>query len=277
MKLKALALALSVGAACVAGGANAITITNTDGTLPFSGFDWAQGGTAFTTGFVPTAGNTFTLTYFAWATALQAPSGGGFQNFVPPGMDTDANGAPGGLFSGSAYEYTIAAVLQETVSSCSGTVCTFDVTGGNFTVWYDTTPDANANAGAGGTGFVDGTPIIQGTVFPLAGQTFNTVSGSNATTLQGAVTFTNGAFITPPLSGTTATTTLQIGNAVTNWVNPGGFAGAPFTANTTFTTNTVFQADGNQSFRAVPEPGSLALLGLGLAALPYISRRRRDK
>src|SRR3954470_18864550 len=120
MKLKALALALSVGAACVAGGANAITITNTDGVLPFAGFDWAQGGTAFTTGFVPTAGNTFTLTYFAWATALQAPNGGGFANFVPPGMDTDANGVPGSTLpgGGTAYEYTIAAVLQETVTGC---------------------------------------------------------------------------------------------------------------------------------------------------------------
>lgn len=36
----------------------------------------------------------------------------------------------------------------------------------------------------------------------------------------------------------------------------------------------IFQADGNQSF-SVPEPGSLALVGLGFAALGFVGSRRR--
>lgn len=39
-------------------------------------------------------------------------------------------------------------------------------------------------------------------------------------------------------------------------------------------TNFIFQADGNQSFK-VPEPGSLALIGLGLSCMIFLGRSRR--
>lgn len=41
--------------------------------------------------------------------------------------------------------------------------------------------------------------------------------------------------------------------------------------------NFQFQADGNSSFRTVPEPGSLALVGLALGAVGFVSRRRINK
>ena len=265
MKLKTLAAALAIGAATI-GSAGATTITNADGTSAWSGFDWAQGGTAFTTGFTPVAGSNFTLTYFAWAVTLQD----GITPFVPTHMDIDANGVAN---PGKTYEYTIVATLNETVDNCIGTVCTFDVNSGSFNIYYDTTPDANAKPGGLGTGFGDGVDIISGTVDALAGQTFNLVSGFNATSLTGHVTTTNLTYINPTLDTTTATTTLQIGTAVTNWKNPGGFNGSAFSGSP---SQVVFQADGNQNFTSVPEPGSLALLGVGLGLLGWTVRRKHS-
>jgi hypothetical protein len=278
MTIKRLGVAIALGAALTAGGAQAASIINPDNPAGHSwtGFDWAQGGTAYTVGFDTTAGTQFTLQYFAWAVQLQD----GINPFPPldqAHLDTVANGSrPLG-----GYEYTIVATIQETVVGCVGSVCTFNVNSGTFQVYYDDAVQggaaADARGGLLGTGFDDGAVILSGTVDPLAGQTFNLVTGSNSTTLHGAVTFTDTAFIQPPQDRTTATTTLQIGGAITNWVNPGGFDGTAWGAipGVTQPPDVVFQADGNQSF-AVPEPTSVALIGLGLAAFGLGYRRRQQ-
>jgi len=270
MHIKKLAAAIALGLASIATGAGATTIINVDNPAgaQWTGFDWAQAGTAFTTGFTPTAGDTFTLTYFAWAVALQNGINP-FPNSQQVGLDTIANGAPGP--GATTYEYTVVATLNETVDSCTANTCTFDVNGGTFDVYYDLAQNANAQPGSLGTGFQHGTHLIGGTVNPLANQTFSLVNGSNSTTLTGTVNFTNTTYINPALIGSTATTTLQIGPAQTNgYVSPGGFNGTAFAPGTI-----VFQADGNQSFTsAVPEPGSLALIGLGIATLGFVRRRK---
>jgi len=262
MSFKPAVAGLAVSLALAFTPVSATTITNQDGTFNFTGFDWAQGGTAFATGFQPVANDAFTLTYFAYATDLI----NGIFNIPPqllPNFDTVANGVDAG------YEYTIVANVNEQVISCTATSCDFAVTGGSFTIYYDTAANANANPGALGTGFADGTAIMTGTINPLALSTFSLISGSNSTTLTGSITSTNTAFVSPPFTNTTATTTLQLGGAITNWVNPGGFNGVAFTA----ANNPVFQADGNQSFSTVPEPGTLALLALGVLGFAGIRRK----
>lgn len=276
MKMKMLAIAAALSMA--AGSASAITITNTDGTVPFSGFDWAQGGTAYTVGFTGAANSTFDMGYFAVATAFVLNG----NNYVLPGLDTIPDGAPGPIppafpFTGTAYDYTIVATLNESVVSCGLTSCTFDVTGGTFDIYYDTTSSANAGAGSNGTGFTNGVKIISGTVNPLAGQSFDTTTGSNSTTLTGVIGYTNLAYVSPALGGTTFTSTLQIGQAQTSYTNPGGFGGSAWGAIQTSPADLVFQADGNQSFSPVPEPASLALLGVGLFAMGWTVRRTRNR
>jgi len=260
-------LGVAVGLA-LSGASSAATITNSDGTFAFTGFDWSSGGTAFTTGFVPVAGDTFQLTYFALATNI-VNGGVNVNPLSLPHMDVIADGvANTPPVGGTTYEYTIVAVVNETVVSCVGTLCTFNVTGGSFNIYYNGT-DANALAGQLGTGFDDGTVIIAGSINGGTQSTFDQANGSNSTTLQGTVTTTNNTYVNPTLGGTTATTTLQIGNAITTWVNPGGFDGTAFTAN-----NIVFQADANQSFTPAPEPGSLALLGAAFLGFFGLGRRR---
>ena len=259
----AAALGLSLIAAMPA---QATTITNTDGTFNWTGFDWAQAGTAYTTGFVATAGDVFTIDAFAVAVSLQ----NGATVLTTPGLDATANGISTG------YEYTLHVQLNETVQSCTGTSCTFNVTSGSYSIFYDTTANANALAGSFGTGFTDGFTLISGDVFAQPGGTF-TVSGTGGigvTSLHGDVTFTNTAYINPALATTVAVTTLQLGDQTTNnWQNPGGFNGVAFPGD-----SIVFQADANQSFAAaVPEPTSLALFGIAILAGGAASRRRIKK
>ncbi len=158
MKARNLAVAAALAAAFAAAPASALTLTNFDnpGGVTFTGFDWAQGGTAFTTGFAPVAGTNFTLTYFAWAVTVQ----NGLNPLPNINMANLDNIADGVKASPNAYEYTVVATVDETVDSCTGLgstgSCTFSITGGNFNIYYDTAANANAT---NGTGYTDGISI----------------------------------------------------------------------------------------------------------------------
>ena len=257
----------AVAAALVGGMGAAVatpTLTNAAGSFAnFGGFDWASNGTAVVVGFNPFAVNSiFDLTY--WASADTVRAIGGANLFAT---------APG-------FEYTIEVLLNET-STCtvfagpggSCSTATFNVNSGSFRVWYDTTPNHNQITGAGIT---DGVLLLAGNVFAQPGGGFNVITGGNAT-LQGAVTFTNNSFINPNLGGTTATSTLQIGGNQTGWTAPTSLPGTLGGTSALPANPILFQADANQSFvvQRIPEPGTLALVGLALTGLGFGAARRR--
>lgn len=236
---------------------------------PFTGFDWATSASAVTTGFATDGTTVFSTTYLASAASVLTTSAQ-----AAPLLGLTSSGAPANWF-----EFTIKATIFETavVDATDPNAVNFTATGGTFDIFYDSSANADRNTGSG---YLDGTKIISGTINPgYAGQFTGDGTGLNGTgnfDFFGTVTFTQtdstlDAWINPELVATNAVATLQLGTNLgggwtrpTSWVDGGGISDGAL----------VFQADGNQGFSAVPEPGTLALLGLGLLGMAGRMRRK---
>lgn len=239
---------------------------------PFTGIDWTDLATAVVSNlnFDNDPLNPIQTEFLS--SAVKVNSGAFLTNLASTGV-----GAPTGW-----WELTIKATIFETAScnSFSGSICTdvdFFATGGLFEIWYDR--DANAD-GSVGSGFIDGLKIMTGTINAGAAGSFtgDGTDGTGQFDFTGVVEWiltdsTQDAYFIGDLNATNAVATLQLGGDTTSdWEAPTQWL--DFGRDTTDGL-LMLQADGNQGFNAVPEPGTLALLGLGLLGLAGRSIRRK--
>jgi len=259
----AVALAASAGA-----NAYVLNIGGTD--YNFDQIDWSGAGTAWSpnyNAFDPTA--TFDLYVMTKAVAL---------NYQNNQTYSFSNSSP--------FELTLYAHLKETVydeyTNSSGTTQYYSLNSGSWTVYQDAAKNANLTTGAG---ISDGTAILAGgfDIGPSGSFTLNSsgTGGSGSETLYGNVATSPSGFVTPQPINTTAGTDLRFGRSVTGWSIPTDFSNGKSDGGTvngdaagSYLPNIhlVLQADAQQTF--IPEPASMALVGLGLAGLAAVRRRK---
>lgn len=194
-------------------------------------------------------------------------------------------------FAAGGYEITAVATLTEVVVASSPNTATFAVLGGTVALYYDSTASGGSQSNlSAGTGFDDGELIYQGTI--VAGTSGFVVIGNTglgSTNVLSSTTFVDtDAIQNLPSNLLTfflnaeGQTAYPAGNANTNNYHIGGSATFP-----NYTVDVCQAGDGlgdcdlklrfDGSSRFIPEPGSLALLGVAALALGAAGRRKSRK
>jgi hypothetical protein len=284
---KLIPVAAALGFAFAASSAQAFTLK--DGTNVLSTdsttLDWNTTGSGVAKGVGPFGSPLFVGQTFQFLYQSNLASVDGDTTAAFDGLDFNANGTKGG---GKTFEFTIVAKMTEKVTSLTGTTAEFALGGtaadNKVAIYYDAAANASTT---GGTGFDDGTLIALLTIVPSNTQSTFTIAGAGG---QGSTKLTAakveaGDFINPAyldgvsnlLFGVNFESNLNFpaGNSATLNFHKGGSSLFPdYTVNTA--QDIVFKVDGSNTFaNAVPEPGTMMLLGMGMLGLVGAQRRRR--
>jgi hypothetical protein len=287
---KLIPVVAALGLAFAGSSAQAFTLSNGSTVLSSDAttLDWNASGSGVAKGVGPfgtplTVGQNF---QFLYQSNLSSVDGNPTALFN--GLDSTANGTKD-VAAGKSFEFTIVAKLNETVTSATANHATFGLSGNpadnKVAIYYDTAANASTT---GGTGFDDGKLIALLTIVPEDTQSEFTVTAANAG--QGSTKLTariveGTDFIDPAylqgvsemLFGVKFESNLNYpaGNSSTNNFHIGGSSLFPdYVAGN---NDIVFKVDGSNTFSssAVPEPGTMMLLGMGMMGLVGAQRRRR--
>jgi hypothetical protein len=257
----------------------------------------AEGGVTAINNFLAGAGDTsFTLRYQANLSSIQfANTSIGF-----------SNGTGNNFFS-------FVAGFGETVTGVSGGTASFGFDTSNPVNFFNMYASNSIADNLSGTGFVNGTPILTAHVVAVPTSNFTvtnsagtnldqspngdqwsgqqTVTGGGSSDITLVVDSVNSGYFPSLNPASTITISFfnnsqvdpfrqvdpsQCFNTDTSVCGGGGIIslGTLGSLNGSSGPNIIFQADGNQAF-AVPEPASLALIGLGLSFMGFFGKSRR--
>jgi hypothetical protein len=241
-------------------------------------FDWDSSGSGVAVGAGPigtplTVGSTYVFDYQSRLTGVKDING----ILVPfTGLDT------------AAFEYTVVATFPEIVTAAPvgpapalGQALFSTLAGGEFRVYYDIPGDSNV---ANGTGFLDGTLVMSGTIdaglpsifslFIAGGQ----LIGQGSTFVTGLVNYVDPNYFDPAISIFDIEFRSQLFFPPQDSTTTTMFAGGSglFAPHTVLSNDLLLKADGSSRFSTVPEPSTLILLGAGILGLMGFARRKSE-